>query len=84
MNFGGNLGFEFEFAHKLQMATQWKALFILRVDVSSYQLHMNPESFEVLVASSMFDRLPKETQELLNILMSTLAEIASDGGLMAP
>lgn len=48
---GGTVRIEFEFSHKLQMATQQKTLCILRIDVSRYQLCMNPKSFEALVVS---------------------------------
>ena len=51
--------------------------------MSCYQLSMNLAIFEDLVASSMFDKLPKETQELLTSLMSAPMETASAGGSMA-
>ena len=35
---------------------------------------MNHELFEALIVSSVFEQLPKATQELLNNFMSTLAE----------
>jgi len=56
---------------------------MLRIEVSGYQLHMNTESFEALVASSMFDILHKVTQELLTSLMSAPVETTSAGGSMA-
>lgn len=64
------------------MAAQRKIVCIRRVEVSRYRLCMNPKSFEALVASSMFDRLPKETQEILNSLMLVPMETASAGGCM--
>lgn len=46
-------------------------------------MHMNLASFEALVASSAFDRFPKEKQELLNSLISEPVETTSVGGTMA-
>lgn len=51
--------------------------------MSCYRLRMNPAIFEDLVASSVFDKLPKETHELLNSLMLVPIEVASAGGYMA-
>ena len=67
---GGMVGFEFENAYKLQRVAQWKALGILRIDVLRYQEHMNHENFEVLIVSSVFETLPKETQDILIRMMS--------------
>lgn len=44
---------------------------------------MNSAFFEDLVASSVFDRLPEETQQLIHSFMSTLVETASVGGSIA-
>jgi len=41
---------------------------------------MNLESFEALVASLVFDKLPKETQELLTSIISALVETATAEG----
>lgn len=48
--------------------------------MSCYQLCMNPMIFKDLVVSSVFDKLPKETQELLKSLMLAPMETASAGG----
>lgn len=44
---------------------------------------MNHEYFEALIVSSTFEKLPKETQELLSSIMSVLAETVSAGEAMA-
>jgi len=80
---GGKVGFKFEFSYKLQMATQQKTLGILRIEVLSSQARMNLESFEALVASLVFDKLPKETQDLLTSIMSAPMETATTEGSMA-
>lgn len=59
------------------MATQQKALCILRIAVLSSQVCMNLESFEALGASLVFEKLPKETQELLTSIMLAPMETAS-------
>lgn len=41
----------------------------------SSQAHMNHENFEVLLASAVFETLPKETQELLHSIMSMPTEV---------
>lgn len=52
--------FKFKIAYKLQMVDQWKTLGIFRIEVLSYQVCMNLDYFEALVASSMFEKLLKE------------------------
>lgn len=79
---GGTVGFKFEFAYKLQMDAQRKTLCILRIEVLSYQVRMNLENFEALVAISAFDKLFKATQELLTRIMPVPMETASVGGSM--
>ena len=65
------------------MPAQRKTLCILRIEVLSYQVRMKLENFEALVASSVFNKLPKETLELLTRLMSAPVETASVEGSMA-
>lgn len=47
------------------MVAQRITLCILRVEVLSYQVHMNLDYFEALVASSVFDKLLKATHDFL-------------------
>ena len=77
------VGFKFEIAYKLQMAYQWKTLGILIIEVLSYQACMNLDYFETLVASSVFEKLPKETLELLTGILLAPVEIAGVGEAMA-
>jgi len=67
------VGFEFKMPYKLQVAIQQKTLGILRIDLLSSQAHMNCEHYELLIAISVFETLPKETQEFLQNIMSTPA-----------
>jgi len=67
------VGSEFKMPYKLQVAIQRKTLGILRIDLLSSQAHMNCEHYELLIASSVFETLPKETQEFLQSIMSTPA-----------
>jgi len=73
------VGFEFENVYKLQVASQQKTLGILTIEVLSSQTCMNRENFEALIASSVFERLPKEMQELLSSIMSGPVETVSVG-----
>lgn len=56
------------------MASQQKTLSILKIELLSPQAHMNYEFFQALIASSMFEKLPEVTQELLNSIMSIPVE----------
>jgi len=58
--------------YKLQVAVQWKTLGILRIELLHFQVHMNCESFQDLIATLAFEQLSKETQALVNSIMSTL------------
>jgi len=58
---GGTVRFEFKNSYKLKIVAQQKTLGILRIEVLRSQAHMNRENFEVLLASSVFETLPKET-----------------------
>lgn len=46
-------------------------------------MRMNLGYFEVLVASLVFEKFPKETQEILTGIMSTPVETTSVGEVMA-
>ena len=65
------------------MSDQRKTLGILRIEVLSYQAHMNLDYFEALVVILVFERLPKEIQELLTGIMLAPVEAASVGEEMA-
>lgn len=66
---GGTIKFEFELAYKLKMAAQRETLCILRVYVLHCQVCMNHAFFGNLGASFVFERLPEETQQLINSFM---------------
>lgn len=62
------------------MVIQQETLCILRISMLCYLLHMNCELFQDLLVSSVFDRLPEETQFLINNFMSAPTETASTRG----
>jgi len=64
-NLGGTGGFEFKMPYKLEVAIQQKTLGILRIELLSSQAHMNHKHYELLIASSVFETLPKKTQDFL-------------------
>lgn len=64
------------------MATKGKALAILKIEVLSSQTRMNHEKFEALIASSMFERLPKEIQEFFPSIMSVPTKTVNAGEVM--
>lgn len=72
---GGTFGFGFKIPYKLQVATQRKRLNILRIELLHFQVHMNCEFFQDLIASLPFEQLSKETQALVNNIKSTHAEV---------
>ena len=54
------------------MALRQTTLIILRIQLLRYQLGMDLTNFEALRASSVFERLSKETQDFLNRMISTI------------
>jgi len=74
---GETIGFEFEGAYKLQVVSQRKTLGILRIELLSSQAHMNHETFELLLASSVFQTMPQANQDLLCSIMSMPTEAMS-------
>jgi len=74
--------------YKLQVDSQPKKLGILRIELLSSKAHLNHKNFEALLASLVFETMPKETQELLHSVMSTLAEamdteaVTTDGAML--
>ncbi len=70
-NMGGMVEFEFKKAYKSQVAIQRTTLSVLRIQLLHYQVGMDLTNLEALRASSMFETLPKETQDFLNRMMST-------------
>ena len=73
--FGGMVRFEFKIPYKLQVAAQQKTLGILRIDLLHFQVHMNCEFFQDLIVSSTFEQFSKETQALVNSIMSIYVEV---------
>lgn len=80
---GRIVNFEFESAYKLQMVASQKTFGILRIEFLSSQAHMNHETFELLLASSMFEILPHMNKELLHSIMSTPTEAMSVEAVIA-
>jgi len=70
-------------AYKLHVAAQRGTLDILSIKLLSFQVHMNLQLSEALTSSSAFQQLPKETQVLLNTIMSTPAETVDIGEAVA-
>lgn len=58
--FGEMVEFEFEFTYKLCVAIQQRTLYILRILELCCALFMNPQVFADLVASYVFNKLPKD------------------------
>lgn len=81
--FGGSIGFEFENAYKLKVASQRKTLSIFRIEVLSSYACMNCEYFEPLIVSLAFEKFPKEIEELLSSIMSLPAKTAVDEEAMS-
>jgi len=68
---------------KLQVATQQKTLAILRIELLHFQVHMNCELFQDMIASPVFEQLSKETQALVKSIISTCAEAMNTEGVAA-
>ena len=73
-NLGGIVEFEFKIPYKLQVVVQRKTLGISRIELLSSQAHMNRKHYKLLIASSVFETLSKETREFLHNIMSAPIE----------
>ena len=73
-NVGGTVKFEFKKPYKSKVDIQRTTLSVLRIQLLLYQVGMNLINLEALRVSSVFDTLLKETQDLLNRMMSTTEE----------
>ena len=67
--------------YKLQVATQQKTLGILRIELLHSQVHMNRKLFQDMIVSPAFEQLSKETQELVNNVISTCTEAMDTKGV---
>lgn len=80
---GGTIKFEFEFSYKLRVPIHQRTLCIVRIFALCFPLFMNPQVFADLVASSVFDRLPKDTQQFILNTMSGPGKTKITGGTIS-
>lgn len=77
---GGIVKFELKTSYKLHVVIQQRRLCILRIFALCYLSLRNHKLFKDLVASSMFDNLPKEVQQYICNTVSRPRDTASTRG----